>query len=1494
MSYSQQNKPTILNLDKARKYLSEKESYFLLNHERYVNLHGGNSSGSTLNKSTPLPANYSACEIEQPAGEVYTVGVYKSPLTNEVYSWHYNSNDVHYILRISESGCEIVYHAQEDKCFKLSAKPEHSIENWRAYLKVEKLCSNKGKDGVFKQLIWTNGLGEIGQIDVEASIATDSFTTEFFKRCPSKCAPIQMCVPQPCGCIQAQYIPLEASEISKTNHILDQGFKFMYRHVYYDNRASEWSDRSSLYFQSVKGCFDSAEGFPRCIKLRIPIGNPLVEKIEIAFTKGDKYTDGNNDIWYLTDTVEKYKKYNNAQENWYDRQLSEAVEKGGYSDDDCSFDYKFCNDKQCQVVDPLEVSRVFNPMPRDAQGLIPIKEALGFYNYVKGNCPVDKKEIEKFDIDINCVTVDNCTTEYSKVTVRAVIYNFGHNRVQFIHRDGEGKDDVNDIAKFGGLNRSVDGGYDDPTGYDQYFKDKTRNFIVYIEGTSYWGEMEQYHATAGFYDRELASTVDNMAKPRTRNGWRKDARQGGIFYQEYVFTVPMGTKGFIRMVSHRATDGSSESQRKTSTFVWGTLDIRHFHGNSKLVAYTEDAEEIYFDTCNKKEVELFESFVIQDNAVDAGIANSNRASAYHGYITDENNRPVEGVFVGYKSFPDPNIYPVAQTDHNGFYHFYYEKGINGGIDISIYGEQDCGEFKIIKSAQVSSEVGTNTRADIRITKDDSVDYHVNSILRVNVPVVDCAGLPIGGVRVALSGSKYEVTKADGVAKFKIRNYNTRARNIRAVVMDYSGCFNLGCDGKCNPCYETVASATPECFVGNKILPLEKITLNRNAAITNRQGLKNGGRYPFGTILESTCGRLSSVYNVRYIDIPKAQEKGRVSFCGLKYSSQDDMKLPFDGCLKIVRGENVNPFELQFLVDKVERTSDGKIKLTFQSLNEYNERYGFKTNTIYQYLKGDRVEFIKNGDGVVFNSSVQGILNYLALSPFHDVIESGQKEPPADFFNQLLIEDDGRLSNLKDGALIEVQRSKDCVTEPVYHEICATIPIKDGKLVFPNGVFSTFDTYLVNRSFGKFPTQPFEHHSPSDFWGERLTDVGKAHFVNKYENEKRFGRNITINAPNQLNYFGDLEKTFDTPDQGDIVAMDIKDGKIILAIGEHGNFIAQTADELVRVGSDGVIRALPAEAIISDGQPKLSGQFGCQYPHIGSIYFGDGYALWVDVNKHAHVKHDYNIAKDVSDGKTQTYFRRRCQEIESHNRKQTDPLNKFRFATGINEHTKVVSLTLKALRHSGIYNDIKPFSKPNDTIVIDPDSEDYLGFRSYTAEAYSHIDLFDGKGCAFISYLNGEPYIHPIISDRFNEFFGVAVDRVVGITLNKYPEKLKIGLAVEIQDQMMWFAAEVTTETDNFKSEIPPARWKKIGQQQDKWNAEFLCNVNGRGGLYGNAKIGGSDRTRGYAISITFVRDNTDNLIYRSIDNKKRVKYDELDNIFIRFMPSESSGFPESK
>ena len=1466
-------------MDKSPKVLSPEEMFFARNHDIFLNNNG--EKRGTLGKASPFAANYPACEMEQPAGENYRTGSYYCQLTNELYSWIYNNNSVHYVQRINGDGtCEVVYTG----CLRLNALPKHSIEQFRAYLKVDKLCANRHG----KSLVWVDGTDfDIGMIDVEASIATNNFTTPFFDLCADPCELIKMCVPDPCGCLPASFIPLSLEDIGKTNFILDKPLMFSYRHVYYDGRAGIWADPTKPLYQDTKGCFDTSEGFPRCMKLRVPIGNPLVDKIEIAFFK-----DGG---WTKYDTIDKYKKYNSAQQYWYERDLSEEVQSS-FSESDCAFDYTFCGDKECVPIAPTEFNRVFNPSPREPQGFFPIglsnqnDEALAFFNYKQGNCPIDKFQVDKFDVALDCPT-DSCEPEFTKIIAYAVVHNRAHQTNQPIYRLGgsaaNDPDDPSDTAYFGGLNRQGSG--DLELGHGQNFRLKTRNFIAYVEGTNNWDEAKQFKADPGFLNKEEWGTLAHFDDNFERNRWRRAIGNGQFFYQKIEIKVRKGARGYLRLTSHQSTTGGTSAQDK-STFVIGILnDITQYRGSISLHSGNTnfETEEIWFDTCNVTgDLEITQAFVIDDNAVDAGLTSA--AASFSGYVKDDNGQPVEGALV--EGNASSVVVPQTSiTDHNGFWHFYVYPGVNDSVDIAIKVEQDCSAFSTIKTLSLTGAKGAATSQDAEIEDEDWSDSFYATI---NSLVQDCNGNPVAGMRVAVSGSKYKVTGANGIAVIKVRNYQSRNRTVRLVVLDNGGCLTIDCNNDCNPCLATGSITTPNCFDPMPTLTTTPFTINISSSALNVNGLKAGGRYPFAFIVRGSCGRLSAANEIKYLDIPRTQEKMLQNFCSLTYNGNGIVLPSWGDCLDIVRGANINPFELQWVVDKIERTDDNKIKITIQSLNDYNKQYFFKTNTVYQWLKGDRIEFIRNGDGKIFDITIHGLLNYLTLSPFHDEEVSGDAEAPADFFNQLIINDDGKLDDLEEGAIIELQRPQECTTEPAYFSICVSIPLITNSagekvLAADTGVFTSFDTYFVNRKIGEFATQRFEHKNPSDFWGDAinpLTDAGRAYFANKYENEQRFGRNMTINSPTEFNRFGDLVKRFDPSTHGDIIAISVVDNKIGMAISEHDWTPFQISDELLRVGGDGIVRAANPDQVVSDAEPKLRGAFGCQYDSIGSIFFGDGFATWVDVNRGHFVKCDYNEAVAVDIGRCYRYFRRRCQEIETHNRANVDPLNKLRFATGQNAASDVVMLTIKALRDSGINNEPAPFLKQNDTILFDPSSNEFLGFASFTGEGYGRLTLFDGAGAAFVSFLNGLMWIHPIIPTEWNKFYEIPVDWRIGLVLNQGAEKRKRPLAFEIQSETKFFVEKVTTENSNFVSAVPPIRVKSNGQ---KWSGAFLSNSNSRGGLYGDQKA------TGYYFECLFIRNNTNNDMVNVIDDTKRIGYSEIDLVTFKFALLEQSGFTEN-
>jgi hypothetical protein len=1494
----QVNKPIKMNRDKDPKYLGADEASYLLNAERNI----GGGTKSTSGKTTPLPANELICTTEVESGTPYSIGSFKSDLTNEVYSFYYNDGGIHYILRVNaDKTCEIVY---QGECLQLSADPKHAIENWRVYLKYDKFCAHMGG----KQLIWTDGLNPIGQIDVEASIATDSFTTPFFDVCPDECAPIQMCVPEICGAVEPSFVPLESGEEFLNNKMQEVGVQIMIRQIYYDQRAGEYSDISTLIYQDGIVCFTGEiDAPPRCITFRVPIGNPLVERIEILFRTN------NQTQWYLSDTIDKYEAYTSEGQKWYERDLADLP---GYSDEDCSFDYTFCNDKSCEPVDVNQTNRVFNPIPREAQGLIRVKDSLGFYNYVKGNCPLLESETKKFELSLNSSpNVGTCDPEFVSVTFFAVVHRVGYGQ-DFnmpIFRLGVGTsglnspDDKTDKAYFGGA--QFNGAAVPTDEFGQYFSGDTRNFTGAVNGTNYWTTMKQYvkSAVAGSAPQLLDAPIAGLSDPGFAFALRNLRQAGTYYFQQGVINVPKGTRGFLSLISHTLTSGVIGNQ-DTSTQVIGTLpSLLTYQANAfnsdVIDLVTVGKEEIYFDTCDGA-VYLDEPFFILDYDVTAAgeVLPIPSSSAASGYIKDVAGNALEGLEVWVDGTKE------SVTDHNGYYHFNLLPGVTATTTLDIRAERTpTGAWTNIHNEVIEMARYQNLGTDITITEPT---YQEDYFEDVQVLVQDCDSNPVGGVRVAMSGSQFQVSdETTGIATFRLRNYSSRAREVRAVLMDANNCFNISCAGDCNPCMPiTNLTTLSSSFSGVPYLNLAFTSLlNISTATLNTKGLKAGGRYEWALIAKGSCGKLSAAYPITimngsipevdsYMNVPKTQEKNALSFNDLSYDATGFVAPDWADCILLARSKNNDSYELQWIVDKIEDIDNQKIRITIQSLNDYNASYDFRSNTIYQFQEGDRVEFISNGDGNILDTATYGLLNYKILSPFYDRMENGDQDPPdADYFNQILIEDDGRLPAIEVGAKIELKRPKDCTLENTGFFAVLQLPLIEVSgqkvLLNPTGTFLTFDTYFVKRLIGTTNIQVFEHRNPSDFWGDTLfgiSDIGKPYFKNKFENEKRWGRNITINAVNQFNRFGDLEKTLDAPEQGDITSIGIYDGSVGLGIGEYDNFLFQIADDFLRVGSDGLVRAAPVDALISDTQPKVQGQFGCQYDHIGSVFYGDGFVTWADVAKGAYVKHDFNVARDIAEGKMNTYFRQKWGIMQAFNATSGEDVDRYRFITGFNYFTNALQLTMKQLSGEGINNEKDFLLANNETILIELRTEDFLTAASYTPESYSNLNVSDANGCAFICFRGNSVYLHPIKTTIYNRFFGEAVDRVATIAINQNPDIEKRAVGLEIQDDLMWFVTKVLVDRSSFESEIPPI---KMTKQEDKWVASFLADKNSRGGLYATGSI--ATKPRGYYVLVTFTRDNTDALKYNTTNDAKRILFSSLDMILFKYFYSADSGMIEN-
>lgn len=1515
MQNSTSYKPTKIVSDIDVKYLTNEQAFFILNQQK-------NAQG----KTRPMFGNAIMDTIVQPVGDNYSIGSYYSELTNETYTLHWNSLGNHFVSRINSLGVDIVC---QMVCLPIDIDPAHAMQQWRGYLIYQP--EKDGTNGIYgKYFVFTTGKGFIAFIDVELSIQTNSFNLEVFQKCVfNPCDYITLEVRQPQQCITAS-IKGGVDEL-KTNMILDQVFQFRYKYEYYDGRQSEWSTISIPYWLD-RPRFATDSEFSRCFILNIPAGNAMVVKIHLA------YRQDNTNNWLETDIIEKYGSYpvdlgyydygggtiGGGVDNpwWYMRNIILP----DYNEDDCSFKYEFCADKRCDPIPPEETVRLFNPWTRDTQALLPLDNRLAFFNGVLNEDPVPKEQLDKVKFEVSRLNND-CIPEMVTLRVSAHIINQSDTTAfkrtvnsQFIYRlngTANGVDDKKDVAYFGGLYGVGAAGVIIGAGLgvivggvvggvvagvtigvangeiklssdsQQSFREETRNFIAYVSGTEFWCTMEQYRVLPDG-TLEKCGVLANMGDKNTRE---KEVQSNYQYLQIGEIKVPKGSHGFIRLASNEATGNDQNG----STFLSGVRELIDNRLSGGL--FSED-KEIYFDACGPEKILdlTHKSFEILDCA--------SARYAIYGYITDNNGNPIPNAHIDFGASEHKTVAEV-DSDHNGFY-FYAGVGFRHEAKVNIeQGTLGGGSYAVMYT--IPKNISKHKNWVLHNVKIDDADYAENYQHRLVVKVEDCTGQPVSGVKVSVESHRPVETGFDGIAKISVRNtpygdyvFNggERPQKIRIAVMHTGGYLFRDCDGNCNPCMFTIETVTPESY--QTVTTTDLGTTQIKILFITEKGLKSGGRYEGGFALIGH-GRMSFVQENKYFfDMPTIQQKQNYDLYGVSvvidpsFLTWLQVNKPWVEYVSFFRTKNLKHQDyLQWVVDKIEYVdSTGKeatkfsatnIRLTIQSLNDYNANYFFKSNTVYQYTAGDRVEIISNGDGTIYTE----MINMTVKSPhykaeYDTIYKPKEKEPPADYFNQILIENDPRLGDFKEGALIELQKEKICEVKNRYQEICSPVLVRSlkGTINLP-----TFDTYRQSRIIPDHPSFfTFEHHSITDFWGTKIDDQGRLHTSNPYEKEERFGRDLWLTDAWAYNgnYLGTNKfretqiKRFAGIEMGDLIAATIRNARTMLFICQHDNFISSIGDDIPRVGKDGTLQVNASSNFLSDPQEK-GGDFGCSYEAIGSIMFGRGFATWIDTVRDipGFIMHNFQSAADVSFEKTQRWFQRVIKMFKVYNATAA-PLDKYRFAAGYNTWSSNVMVTVKRLNLPGI-NNVHDDTGENKTICFNPMTGDFTSYHACTPESYA--TFIHAEKNSYVVYFRGQPWLHSSEQPR-NTFFGVATDRVIGFCLNEIPIKEKQAKSIEIQSDKMYFVEKVTTDKENFISEIPPIRVK---HKMNHWSAEFLGNAFSIGGLYKGAPC------RGYQIAITLVRDNTDQLKYGTIDPARQVEDDELDIIIVKHEIVESSG-----
>lgn len=1384
-----------------------------------------------------------------PSGINYCVGTYESKATNELYVFVRNSLLTHFIYKINgwDGSIQIVY---KGSCLNFQLDPQYFIAEGRCTLHIMTFDDRNNRlDKPKKFLVFTDGYNDIRFISVEDSIATDSFnktTYPFFAKgngCDD-CMLINLGVSTPNNCIEIEPVDREDtdSEKNKKNLLTGKGIQFRIKFIDVFFRESEHGIISDRYFTIIGGnCIDTNNGLARCVRLKFDAGCPLVNKIQIEYRTCSGNNDGSSidSDWLLYETIDKYNDCEGKE--WYQRDIrspyDDSTNKYGlkYNSGDHTFEYIFCADKECRPIPISETSRTQNPLPIKSSGLTSVGNEILLSNNLRGLPPLDCSLLDKISMQAIPPAGQDCDdNDLIELVVYAVIINYHHNQACSLWAPSE----QSNVIQFGVSNCQTNLGFN----YDQYVPGERKGFVGYLAGTPYYAISEQV--------QKSATGVDVVAIPPAPFGQNLSAGNlDKVYRQRFTFKVPRGKYSF-RIANHKDSNLDGNYQR-TSTYVKHTVSFPAL--NSILSKDKEMIINLCSGVTNNRLEITDKALVICDlSAWDNNTQTpcNGYATVVDGYLYEEENKniPIELV-----PLTGASGVHSEHTDHNGFY-FQSQKGDRSSVAFSL---DACASTITLGDSYVGNGSFHIKHGYLYAHKSNEYPAAGRREHTGRIVLCDQPNVGVAGVLIVMKFGQYAFTDSQGYFKLLAhqRYSGTYSGAADTLIISQAGaCVINDCSDACVSCFSDISVPYLPCG-GNR----NTDTGTKEVGIrgVNIYGLESGGHYGYCITAYDKFGRhtFAQATDKYYLDIPSLRETKVFKFCTINFAIDSNAVFPdwvHGITFGITRNLN-NDDSIMWIVDKVllvdntgrENTANPtKIRLYYESLNEYNSQNNFATNTNWQFLSntgsgeqsvviGDYVEFIKNGDNSWFTKAINSLVLYDKAGMYFDIE-----------YNQ-------DLANLQEGALIKLIRPKQCIDKYLYYELCPYIKMDtDHRATVLSGTLNAFDSYMIARSIPvpQYSTNAngdverkvelsqtnylFEHHSPSDFYGNHCANGGRINVKNEYERQQWFktemARSKTLNVNgsfNGLSYFSPEDVvTLDGQDIGAILVA-LPELTNLLVICEKDCFVVGYSDNTVVLdGSRVVIGSEPGK--IGRPQRKIGSNYGCEMRDINTIRKRNGLVIFLDSSRNALVANNYGESVDLSLTGYKSYLSRKINRLKDFNKNISKNADYY-FVAGIDPKYDEYYLTVFGRSISNptsvfINDEGEHHALLNETICIDIYTGIYKCDVPFTPEYYgSHEGYIVDKGFHIIKH-GAVNNMRSAIGTPYMNFFQTQCKKYISIIVNENSEKSKRWLYLEVYCKEHLFVANKITTSEGQVSRIKSS-WFDF---RDKFScAPFLCDLN---------------------------------------------------------------------
>lgn len=1271
----------------------------------------------------PVPAGYNKC-----------CGSFESTTTQELYYCNFNGNGNHgiYVIGGNDGSWDTVV---VDPELGFTDDQEGFITDHRAMLRT---INDRDGNILEKFLLLTDGKSWHKWVNVIAAVQTKGFDASLFPYWTlqpphfDRRELLEWAVRPIMQNPVAVAIANTPADANKTNNLVDRAFRFALVPNLTDGRYGTLSPYSLPVIIKTEDFLNDPDNISKNILVTLYAGSCMVESIDLYVQQTAKQVAGQSSqiTWGPWLKYIRLYKYSGCGPNSPSVVGTDYWLRGnpwannGYDPIQNTIQYVFDNSVLADIPS-IDTAQIQTFMPQMSVALAPLGDAASLAD-------------NRYDYDnLPCATMDNVGAVVAEkanvlcpVPIRKVIlYSY----------IGRANDDFTYLSQVGYLD-----GTSDPTTYfgsmsftpqstilfdvkqSKYF---LLNFadrngpVCYLKGTPFFSVGVLYQVDID-NNLTIAQKDLDFTNQDTLTYMANVFIAGGFFVYKFDFEVPAGRYD-AAMGRHNVA--STADYRGTSTYVVGIADstlrtvnvlasgniaFASLHPNglfgakNSIVTYSKEMEV----DCTAGDVDVWgngkDTFYIYCPYPTA--AGNKKYRFIEGYLQESSASPLPVELFSYQltprqpflveNFPDDWGH---YTDKNGFYFAYTKEANSDSEDILFVAKVNCAyptQF-IVRTSGLG--VGWKQNPPAYLADHNGAGACNRIVVSGKITNLD-GTLPYSNIAISMVDGSTAYTRSDGTFSLIVHNGLASLRQSN-IYVNASGNYLitiLNC-GQI-PLFYFDETIVPCVNCDERIYPVP-INLAINIQGGTQYSLKENATYSIGIAGADLAGRLWYVNVAKNLAVPSFLTRGDVLATYFQMLFSGALNLPDDMAWFAPYASNQLNYlrYVQWVGDSIkyidnagnvvaDPTTAVFVSIAIDSFYNYNVAKNFSLLATYQFVAGDRIRILDDGNGNLLTTSVYGSAidlqvlgtNYAQAAMAADLIPNTNTSPTINnnFTNTtnvtatgtptvtsvqtlqnntsitLYVRYDSRLDKLKGatGFWIEIYAPSQQDQQLLFNELTWYPVIKNEVAIFngysngkPDYSFPTeidlpyWDTYLFARSIAipnvgdKFLNHPFESPNISDDFGYRVVSGGRIWEKNDDAKQLWYGADVTrsdnLTTIGIINGLGSFKlgqrKDFSQYPWGRIVAM-ISERGYVFFLCENDYFSTDYNFHYSYANEQGVM-VTNLDQGLSTPHQKLGSKFGCAFADTGSVVIFDGCISWYDSKNMAWVLSDFRSAADIT-------------------------------------------------------------------------------------------------------------------------------------------------------------------------------------------------------------------------------------------------------------------------